>query len=67
MVKSGVIKDSKLAIELVKVILEKDSSLKSVVFPGNEIHHRDFPWHLVEFPERCRVVVFDGSVFIQEV
>lgn len=67
MIKSGVIKDSKLAIELVQVILNKDTSLKSVVFPGNEIHHRDFPWHLVEFPQRCRVVVFDGSVFIQEV
>lgn len=67
MIKSGVIKDSKLAIELVQVILNKDLSLKSVVFPDNEIHHRDFPWHLVEFPERCRIVVFDGSVFVQEV
>ena len=67
MTKSGVIKDSKLAIELVQAILEKDKSIKSIVFPGDEVHHRDFPWWLVEFPARCRVVVYDGSVFIQEV
>lgn len=67
MIKSGVIKDTGLAIELVLAILDKDSSLKSIVFPGNEIHHRDFPWHLVEFPQRCRVIIYDGSVFIQEV
>lgn len=67
MTKSGVIKDTKLAIELVQAILKKNKSLKSVVFPGNEVHHRDFPWHLVEFPQRCRVVVYDSSVFIQEV
>ena len=69
-IKSGVIKDVEVAIKLVDAILEKDESIKSVVFCGKErydVFYRDFPWWFVEFPVRCHVVVYDGSVFVREV
>ena len=68
--KSGVISNIEVAIKLVDAILEKDTSIMSVVFCGKErydVFYRDFPWFYVEFPQRCRIEVYDGSVFIKEV
>ena len=68
--KSGIIANVEVAIKLVDAILEKDTSIMSVVFCGQDrydIFYRDFPWFYVEFPQRCRIEVYDGSVFVREV
>lgn len=69
-IKSGVIKSVEVAVRFIDAVLEKDKDIESVVFCGQDrcdVFYRDFPWFYVEFPERCRIEVFDGSVFVKEV